>query len=69
MFDEARAAYERLSEIETMQDDIYPNLLPKEIRNERDDLEIVTSRAVNKIARMAKEDRTPEMIAFLKETP
>ena len=69
MFDEARAAYERLSEIETMQDDIYPNLIPKEIRSERDELEIVTSRAVNKIARMAKEDRTPEMIAFLKETP
>ena len=68
MFDEARAAYERLSEIKTMQDDIYPNLLPKEIRNERDELEIVTSRAVNKIAQMAKEDRTPEMIEFLKET-
>ena len=65
MFEEAKAAHERLTEIEAMQNEIYPDLLPKTIRRERDELESVRSSAVNKIARLAKEDRTPEMIEFL----
>lgn len=68
MFDEAMAAHKRLNEIEEMQNEIYPDLLPKAIRRERDELESVRSRAVRKISRMAKEDRTPEMIDFLRST-
>ena len=68
MFEEAKAAHERLTEIESMQDEIFPDLLPKEIRRERDELESVRASAVNKIARLDIEDRTPEMIDFLRST-
>lgn len=68
MFEEAKAAHERLAEIEAIQNDIYPDILPKEIRKERDELERVRSRAVNKIARMDKSECTPEMINFLRNT-
>lgn len=64
---DARKAQERLKEIKAIQDEIYPVLLPKEIRSERDDLEYIVSYAVNKIAKLELGKRTSEMIAFLKE--